>query len=174
MFAQPSNPVRWIDDHAALAEVAEDLSICDAIGLDVETRLDFETLCLVQLASRTATYVIDVLAVRNLDHLADLLECESPLKIVHGASFEKRVLAEHDIRLRGVADTLVGSKLARGSKAVGGHSLAAVCQRELGVMLDKRQQTSDWSRRPLSPEQLAYAALDAEVLLPLHDRLHRS
>lgn len=40
-----------------------------------------------------------------------------------------------------------------------GHSLAAVCRRELDKVLDK-------GRRPLSPEQLAYAALDVEVLVP--------
>ena len=44
-----------------------------------------------------------------------------------------------------------------------------VCERELGMGLDKSSQTSDWARRPLSAEQLRYAALDAEVLLALHD-----
>jgi ribonuclease D len=44
-----------------------------------------------------------------------------------------------------------------------------VCERELGVVLDKRAQTSNWSCRPLSTDQLEYAALDAEVLLALYD-----
>ena len=34
--------------------------------------------------------------------------------------------------------------------------------------LNKREQASDWARRPLSHGQVAYAALDAEVLLRLH------
>jgi ribonuclease D len=46
-----------------------------------------------------------------------------------------------------------------------------VCERELGVSLDKGEQTSDWGRRPLDAEQIRYAALDAEVLLGLFDRL---
>ena len=46
-----------------------------------------------------------------------------------------------------------------------------VCERELGLILDKSEQTSNWAQRPLSAEQLRYAALDAEVLLVLYERL---
>jgi DNA polymerase-1 len=53
---------------------------------------------------------------------------------------------------------------------VGYHSLAAVAHRWLGQVLDKSLQTSDWSG-PLTDEQLAYAARDAAVLLPLRDAL---
>ena len=45
-----------------------------------------------------------------------------------------------------------------------------VCERELGIVLDKSSQTPNWSRRPLDGDQLQYAALDAEVLLALHER----
>ena len=37
--------------------------------------------------------------------------------------------------------------------------------------LSTSEQTRDWTRRPLSPAQLAYAALDADVLLPLAEVL---
>jgi len=75
--------------------------------------------------------------------------------------------------LRGVFDTMEESKRLRGAEVLGGHSLAAVCERELGLAIDKAQQTSDWSRRPLEPEQIRYAALDAEVLLALRTALSR-
>lgn len=50
-------------------------------------------------------------------------------------------------------------------------SLSTACAALLGHPLDKRQQCSDWRRRPLSHEQLQYAALDAAVLLELHCKL---
>ena len=40
-----------------------------------------------------------------------------------------------------------------------------------GLPLDKRQQTSDWQVRPLSPAQVQYAALDARVLVEIFDRV---
>jgi hypothetical protein len=46
-------------------------------------------------------------------------------------------------------------------------SLAALVRLELGVVMNKRQQCSNWDRRPLSESQLSYAALDAEILLRL-------
>ena len=53
---------------------------------------------------------------------------------------------------------------------LGGHSLGMVCKRELGISLDEAEQSSNWSRRPLDADQLNYAALNAEVLLALHER----
>lgn len=77
------------------------------------------------------------------------------------------MLQRANITLANVFDTLAASRRIRG-KQPGGHSLAAVCRRELDKVLDKGQQVSDWTRRPLSPEQLSYAALDVEVLVPLY------
>jgi ribonuclease D len=74
------------------------------------------------------------------------------------------------IALHGVFDTLEASRRLRGAVALGGHSLAMVCERELGLSLDKSSQTSNWSHRPLRADQLRYAALDAEILLQLYDR----
>eukprot|EP00277_Geminigera_cryophila_P000950 CAMPEP_0179413596 /NCGR_PEP_ID=MMETSP0799-20121207/5187_1 /TAXON_ID=46947 /ORGANISM="Geminigera cryophila, Strain CCMP2564" /LENGTH=133 /DNA_ID=CAMNT_0021186087 /DNA_START=426 /DNA_END=827 /DNA_ORIENTATION=+ len=49
--------------------------------------------------------------------------------------------------------------------------LSAVCCRVLGERLDKRQQCSNWDRRPLLPLQMEYAALDAHILVQLYPEL---
>jgi ribonuclease D len=49
--------------------------------------------------------------------------------------------------------------------------VGAVVARELELALDKSEQTSNWTRRPLSPEQVAYAAADVEVLMQLDRKL---
>ncbi len=46
------------------------------------------------------------------------------------------------------------------------HNLKDVTLRELGIELDKEQQTADWGD-DLTPEMLGYASRDSEVLLPL-------
>jgi hypothetical protein len=168
--ATPRNEVQWVDTPAGLRAVSDELRVADVVGLDVETALDCGTLCLMQIATRNRTFLIDPFAVGDLKPVVDVLSGTRPLKVIHNARFERRVLAANGIALDGVFDTLEASRRARGADALGGHSLAMVCERELGIALDKSSQTSNWSRRPLDADQLRYATLDAEVLLALHER----
>ncbi|KAG5558880.1 hypothetical protein RHGRI_008735 [Rhododendron griersonianum] len=46
-------------------------------------------------------------------------------------------------------------------------SLATICEEVLGISLSKELQCSDWSCRPLTAEQKAYAAEDAHCLLEI-------
>lgn len=66
-----------------------------------------------------------------------------------------------------IDDTCDVSRRLRGTRAEG-HNLKAVARRKLGVDIDKGNQKSDWSIRPLQPDQIAYAALDVELLLQIH------
>jgi ATP-dependent Lhr-like helicase len=167
--ATPLNEIDWVDTADSLRDLTERLLECDVIGLDVETAMDLGTLCLVQIATRQRTYLIDPFAVEDLTPLALLLNRPTPLKVIHNARFEQRVLAKEGIVLDGVYDTMEESRRLRGTDALGGHSLAIVCERELDLTVDKSAQTSNWGRRPLEADQLQYAALDAEVLVRLHD-----
>ncbi|MCL2011673.1 MAG: hypothetical protein FWG75_02640 [Cystobacterineae bacterium] len=175
---EPQRPLFWIAEKAALEAVC--LKLCQEafIGLDVETTLSTQSLCLMQLATPSATYLVDALAFgkptqHSLSPLSPLLErCETK-KLIHHAPFEERVLAACGLSLAGVVDTLLLSRKLRGRNILGGHSLSVVCERELGSPLDKREQTSNWQRRPLSRSQITYAALDAEVLLQLWEIFSR-
>jgi ribonuclease D len=51
--------------------------------------------------------------------------------------------------------------------------LAALVEKYVGVKLDKEHQKADWSRRPLPPPMLAYAAADTQHLLALRDALEQ-
>ena len=55
----------------------------------------------------------------------------------------------------------------------GSLGLSTLCEQMLGAPLDKRMQLSNWARRPLVPQQRAYAALDAHCLVLLHTAFGR-
>ena len=140
------------------------------LGLDVETEIYSPRLCLIQMATETETFIVDPLAIADLSMLRPIFETAGITKVIHNSPFERRILGHVGFQLQGVYDTLTASRKVRGYKLDGGHSLAVVCRRELGISMSKELQCSDWARRPLTVQQLDYAALDAEVLLRLQDR----
>ena len=161
---------RWVDTPAAMAEACTRLKTVDVVGLDVETTPHSRALCLIQIASRGEVFLFDALECADLSPIAALLADARLVKVIHNAPLKREVLGRYGIALENVVDTLERSRHRPGG-VDGGHSLKAVCARVLGLHLDNTAQSSDWTRRPLTPRQRAYAALDAEVLLDLHDRL---
>lgn len=162
----PAPQHELVVESADLVRVATRVANEPIIGLDVETTLYTQDLCLLQLATRDRVYVIDALALSDLAPLRHPLGSKGPVKVVHNAAFERRILTEKaSIALGNVFDTLKISRQVGPKKA--SHRLEAVCRRHLGRVLDKSQQISDWSQRPLSRQQIAYAVRDAAVLLEL-------
>ena len=163
-------PIRHVTDATGLAAAIAALRRHQVVGLDVETTLQTRALCLVQLACTDAVFLIDALEVEDLSPLKAVLGDPDIEKVIHYADFERSVLGRHGIVIDNVVDTHALSHALRPG-VDGGHSLKAVAARELGLELDKTEQTSDWAQRPLSASQVAYAALDAEVLLRLYEVL---
>lgn len=164
---QLKRPTTWITTNDALRATATELAAEKFIALDVETTLTDRRLCLIQIGTTTANIIIDPLVVDDLSPLQLPFGSASVIKVIHNASFEKSVLATVGLTIDSIVDTLTESRKRLGQLG-GGHSLLAVARRELDCLLDKRSQTSDWSKRPLTEAQTAYAAMDVEVLVDLY------
>ena len=162
--AKPQLPVALVTTKAELERALESLVDAATVGLDVETTRYDQRLCLLQVSGPRGTIVVDVETV-DVTGLGHLLSNLAVTKVIHNAPFERRILGALGIEVTPVVDTLQLSRTLRGGKS--SHRLDAVVERELGIALDKSMQTSRWDRRPLSAAQIDYAALDAEVLLPL-------
>lgn len=159
----------WVKTESALRDAVAALAVESVVGLGVETTLGSRALCLIQIAGGQSTYLIDALEIPDLEPLAPLFASRETTKIIHNAACERKVLGRHGLVLEQVVDTFDASQRLRGRDMEGGHSLRAVCARELSLHRDDTETTSDWTRRPLTESQVAHAALDAEVLLRLFE-----
>jgi ribonuclease D len=129
-------------------------------------RTYYPQLCLVQVATDSDCFLVDPLAGLDLDALHSLLADRSKLKILHAARQDLEVLQLGGRALPvPVFDTQVAAAMLGFPPQVGYAELVA---RQLGHSIDKAQTRTDWSRRPLTPAQLAYAADDVHHLLQLH------
>lgn len=150
-------------------------------AIDTETTgLDPRTarVRLLQVATPGATFVIDVFRLADpAADLAELFEALGKVTVVgHNLQFDLRFLAGLGFIPGAVYDTMLAANVLGNGTEVRGAArrdfdLSAVAAWVLGQPLAKGEQTSDWSRPDLSPAQLAYAAADAAVLLPVADRL---
>lgn len=162
----------WIRTSQELAQLAVRLVGCGALALDSESDSlyhHFEKVCLLQLATeRGDACLIDTLALRDLSALAPLLADPSVLKVLHGADYDVTTLKrDFGLRFAGLFDTMIAARFL-GLPGVG---LQALARSELGIELSKDSQKDDWSRRPLTPVQEAYALADVRHLIELQRRL---
>lgn len=169
----------YIRDTEALSEAVEALCSAPLVALDTEfmrERTYFARLCLIQMATTEASYLIDAVALEGrLQPLARVLSAPGVVKIVHAGSQDVEIL----LRATGstvapVFDTQIAATLAGFPTQVG---YAQLVHDLLGVKVDKSDTFTDWSVRPLSEAQLVYAEADVlhlpEVYRLLHERLVR-
>ena len=154
-----------VGDRPSLDRLVADLEASPSDDVALDTEADsfhhyFEKVCLLQLARGGAVWLVDPLA--GLD-LAPLFAALSTRRLLlHGADYDLRLLARgHGFTPSALFDTMLAAQLL-GEREIG---LAALLSSRLGVTLDKSSQRADWSRRPLAPALVAYAASD---VLHLH------
>ncbi len=127
---------------------------------------------LIQLATPEAVYLIDCNRVDP--RLLGPVFADGPVFAGHNLKFDLQFISAAGLPVPNgdrLIDTMLASQLLHAGTN-GRHSLAAVAERELDVVLDKAAQASDWSGE-LTEEQIAYAARDAAILLPLAERLRK-
>lgn len=160
-----------VESVAQLDSCIENLSQYRAIGLDLEfDRERFAygfTLCLIQLSTGKHTWLIDPLNFGNLELLYRFLEEATPVKIMHAPGEDLTLLQQKGCVVKNIFDTERASRLLDFEH----FSLGNLLFNALGVQIDKSQQKTDWVKRPLSKDQLAYAARDVFYLPPLHTYL---
>lgn len=160
---------QYVDSADGLRELVARLRERPQVSLDTEGNSlfnYFERVCLLQLSIEDEHFLVDPLNGTKLDTFYESLS-ECPL-ILHAAENDLRMLYTEARFLprAGVFDTLVAAQLL-GCEQL---SLAALVNSHAGVTLCKKGQKSNWARRPLTADQLAYAVDDTKYLVQIADQ----
>src|SRR5579859_4207525 len=164
---------RYISSPEELASLARHIADESLIAVDTEAasfHRYVDRIYLIQLSTRNETAVIDPLTVGDIGPLGAVLADPGVETIFHDADYDLRTLdRDYGVRARRLFDTRIAAQLL-GEPAIG---LAALLAKYQHVTLNKKYQRADWSRRPLTPEMLDYAATDTRYLPKLRDELRR-
>jgi ribonuclease D len=162
----------WIDSGDAVPPLARTLAANASIGLDTEflrERTFFPQLCLLQMAAGGGVWCIDTLRQGTLEPLLETLTSAAIRKVIHSA---RQDLEAVYLRLRRVISPVFDTQIAAGCLGLKPQiGYAELVKTLLDVSLSKGQTRTDWSKRPLSPQQLEYAADDVLYLCEIADIL---
>ena len=163
-----------ITNDVALTATCERWSVGGIIGVDTEfvrERTYYPCPGLIQVADNHGVVIIDPLELSDFGPLKDVLLDPSIVKLTHACDEDLEVLELlTGVKVCNVFDTQLAGAFAGYGFSLGYRNLVEVL---LDVVLDKDETRSDWLKRPLSPSQLRYAALDVMYLLPMYERLSR-
>lgn len=167
----------YITNSAALETLCKQLRSSPRLALDTEFVGEdsfIPKLELIQVATSEIAAVIDFPAVQTNGSLAPFWEliCNPKVeKVVHAGRQDLDLFALHAGEIpKPFFDTQIAAAMLGFGAQV---AYANLVQRIHGTKLDKAHTFTNWSARPLSTEQIAYAAEDVQFLLPIHTHLQK-
>ena len=164
-------PVYLIEDSDSLVELNASFQHLDPLQTAVDLEGEYNLhrygthLCLVQIATPTGCYLVDVLKISDLSPLKEFFQ-GSIQKIMFDPNGDILLLDQCcSIHPQNIYDIQAAAKLL-GSQNL---SLNTVISDFLQITPNrsKRYQRANWSIRPIKPNLLEYAANDVRYLIPL-------
>ena len=160
-------PPILIENERDLGRLLADIDGHSEIAVDTEADSFFnyrEKVCLIQVTVEDRDYLVDPLAKIDISGLGRMLADPTKTKVFHDGEYDVLILKrDFGFEFAGLFDTRVAAA-ALGSQNPG---LASVLSSRFDIELDKSMQRSNWSARPLSDRQIAYARLDTRFLVAL-------
>ncbi|MCB1648224.1 MAG: ribonuclease D [Pseudomonadales bacterium] len=154
-----------VTDNSTLQQLCAQWQQRELIALDTEfVRVDtfFPKLGLIQVGDGEHNYLLDPLSLTQWDCFVDLLRNPAVIKVLHSCSEDLLVFKEC---LAQLPTPLFDTQRAAAFLGYGySISYQNLVKEMSGTQINKDQTRSDWLQRPLSAEQLDYAALDVAYL----------
>ena len=172
MDAGTSDQFDYVDNETWLADVCNNWPDDQAVCLDTEfirTNTFYPKVGLIQIANADRAYLIDPLTISQWDALRNLLLRPAMPVVIHSCSEDLNLL---QVFLSLIPGAIFDTQRAAAYLGYGlSFSYQALVAAELDRQLGKEETRSDWLARPLSKEQLSYAAQDVLYLPALHQQL---
>lgn len=154
-------------------EAIQEIARAPVIGFDTETKPafrkgEYNSVSLLQIATEDIVYLFRLNLIGFPTALATIFENPSIIKT--GISIRddiKEMTKIRDFEPRNILELNTVAKELE-IRHAGVRRLAAIF---LGVRISKAQQTTNWEREVLTPQQLVYAATDAWVCLEIYKKL---
>lgn len=174
-------PPRIITQSRDLVELCDALAQAEYITVDTEFMREstyWPKLCLIQLASPDVEALVDPLAVGDLAAqkaflrpFFDLMANENVVKVFHSGRQDIEIIYHlAGLIPKPVFDTQIAAMVCGFGESVG---YVALVNKLCKTKLDKTSRFTDWSRRPLSRNQLDYALADVTHLRGVYEKLRR-
>jgi ribonuclease D len=161
-------PPLLISSQAPFDELCEHIRAVGVVAYDTEFVSEhtyLPELCLLQLATPERAVAVDPYLVPDLSAWWQIMADETTTVIVHAGREEVRFcLHLGQCRPRNLFDTQIAEGLRSTTYPVGYEALVS---RTIGERLGHHQTRTDWRRRPLTQEQLAYAVDDVRFLIDI-------
>ena len=159
----------FIDNLEDLAFLNKELLSKPYVAVDTEfrrTTKDNMKLALLQVNDDEEIYLIDTIAIKDPKENASFLFSNNVTKIFHSCKEDLEAIYSWTNReMVNIFDTQIANALLNSDYSIGYQGLV---EKSLGICLEKKETRSNWMKRPLSDDQLKYAALDVEYLIYLY------
>ncbi len=169
-----SEDIIFIDNYKELEQLSLRLNKKEKIAVDFEAESNLHHygiyLCLIQIADNKGIYIVDPIKIKDLSPLKEVFENPKVEKIMYSADFDVRLLYySHKIKIVNLYDLQIAAYLLGYGKLSLKDFIMEVLGKEKDEFLDC--QTSDWNIRPLSKNQITYAADDVRYLILLKKKI---
>lgn len=161
-----------IEEQNSLNQLCEQLSKAEVLAIDTEfvrTRTLYAKLGLLQVFDGKNLALIDPLSIDDLSPFWQLLTNENIVKVLHACSEDLEVfLTAGNCKPVNLIDSQIMMSFLGHGLSLG---YAAMVEHYTNIELDKSESRTDWTKRPLTEKQLAYASADVDHLFFIYPKL---
>jgi len=156
-----NKPYEWVDQSGRLNELVDQWLTQDFVAIDTEfvrIRTFYPITGLIQVADEAGCYLVDPIAIEDRSSIKRLLEDRNTIKVLHACSEDVEIFVHHyQAEPRQLFDTQIAASVLGLGDSLG---YAPLVEKLLSIEVSKAETRSNWVQRPLSENQLFYAAQD--------------